>query len=645
MYEFHHGAARFAIDAHQKRSAATCRCHKILRMTPAASDTQPVLQALAPTLTELEAGVRKWWTSRHPQPLTPAQDAKLGSLADDLARQADALRAEQPLLVVVFMGGTGVGKSTLLNALAGAPIASASFARPTTRDPVVYLHESIAPARLDPALHSCRIVAHNRESLRQKVLVDTPDVDSNDLANREKLLQALPAADVVLYVGSQEKYHDQIGWDLFLQQKQRRAFAFVLNKWDRCRNVGAGARPDEDWKRDLVANGFEHPLLFRTCAQHWVDHPYQGATNPTPAVPEETFLDLVRWLEQGISRIEIEAIKSRGVGRLLDELGATIAAVAPPDLTKAASACEPAWRGTIHHDVDESVGLLLSTLEPHRTEIERHFAERRRHQFTGLMGGYLGFVQWLRSLGSSGWRPRISWMPSLPMPTAAGEKPTVDFNLVALLAQCSRDASDRHLDARHKALTTRLLLEAERLGVPLTLLQGRLAPVDALDWRSRRAQAMLEVFTEVERAWVEPTGSRRVIHRTMLFLGNTLPSLALFAMVALLLWQYFMEKRSFSTGDVLTPLAVVVLTMVILHVLIALVLPMRWPALRAEFRGELVRRLEGDVIAQYLPLPAELAGDLRADRDRALEVRKKVAETTAWLEARERGASVTQLYG
>jgi energy-coupling factor transporter ATP-binding protein EcfA2 len=613
--------------------------------TPVTSDTQSVLQALAPTLTGLEAGVRTWWTARHPQPLTPAQDAKLGELADDLARQADALRAEQPLLIIVFMGGTGVGKSTLLNALAGAPIASASFARPTTRDPVVYLHESISPQKLDPALHSCRIVAHNRDSLRQKVLVDTPDVDSNDLANREKLLQALPAADVVLYVGSQEKYHDQIGWDLFLQQKQRRAFAFVLNKWDRCRNVGAGARPDEDWKRDLVASGFEHPLLFRTCAQHWVDHPYPEGTNPTPAVPEETFLDLVRWLEQGISRIEIEAIKGRGVGRLLDDLGVTIEAVAPPDLTAPAAACDPAWRGTIHRDVDDSVALLLSTLEPHRDEIERHFAERRRHQFTGLMGGYLGFVQRLRSLGARGWRPRIPWVPSLPTRAGSGEKPVIDINLVDLLSRCSRDASDRHLDARHKALTTRLLLDAERLGVPLTLLQGRLAPVDALDWRARRAQAMLEVFTEVERAWVEPTGSRRILHRTMLFLGNTLPSVSLFAMVAMLLWQYFMDKRPFALYDLLLPLAVVVFTMVILHVLIALVLPMRWPSLRAEFRDELVRRLEGDVFTQYLPLPAELASDLRADRERALGLRKKVAETTAWLEARERGAAVMQLYG
>ena len=67
--------------------------------------------------------------------------------------------------------------------------------------------------RLDPALRLCRLSRHDRESLRDKVIVDTPDVDSNDTANRERLLELLPVADVVLYVGSQEKYHDQVGWD------------------------------------------------------------------------------------------------------------------------------------------------------------------------------------------------------------------------------------------------------------------------------------------------------------------------------------------------------------------------------------------------------------------------------------------------
>ena len=172
----------------------------------------------------------------------------------------------------MLMGGTGVGKSTLLNALAGGAIAQASFTRPTTRDPVVYYHESIRPDRLDPALRHCRLVPHDRPALEQKILVDTPDLDSNDLANREKLLQLLPVADVVLYVGSQEKYHDKLGWDLFLQQRKRRAFAFVLNKWDRCLQPAPRAcGPTRTCSATLKAEGFENPLLFRTCAQRWID--------------------------------------------------------------------------------------------------------------------------------------------------------------------------------------------------------------------------------------------------------------------------------------------------------------------------------------------------------------------------------------
>src|SRR4029078_2618895 len=97
-----------------------------------------------------------------------------------------------------------------------------------------------------------RLAPPARPARAQKVLVDTPDVDSTELANRDKLLRLLPVADVVLYVGSQEKYHDQIVWEIFNQQRKRRAFAFILNKWDRCVNTsGTGVLPDADLLHDL----------------------------------------------------------------------------------------------------------------------------------------------------------------------------------------------------------------------------------------------------------------------------------------------------------------------------------------------------------------------------------------------------------
>jgi energy-coupling factor transporter ATP-binding protein EcfA2 len=279
-------------------------------------DTTPVLRTLSPALRGLERGLRGWLDSPHRYPISTLNRAALEGLAGDLRRQADALDVDRPLLVVMLMGGTGVGKSTLLNALAGGTIAQASFQRPTTRDPVVYYHESVKPDRLDPALRHCRLIPHDRPSLEQKILVDTPDLDSTDLTNRERTLRLLPVADVILYVGSQEKYHDQLIWKEFLAQRTRRAFAFVVNKWDRCVHAGAaGLRPDEDLLRDLTALGFESPHLFRTCAQIWVD---KAAGVSTPDPPEgETFTDLVHWLEMGLSRLEIESIKARGVGQLL----------------------------------------------------------------------------------------------------------------------------------------------------------------------------------------------------------------------------------------------------------------------------------------------------------------------------------------
>ncbi|WP_454294244.1 dynamin family protein [Salana multivorans] len=179
------------------------------------------------------------------------------------------LRSDGAPLLVVVGGSTGAGKSTLVNSLLGAPLTRPGVLRPTTRSPVLVHHpsdgpwftaervfptlarvETLVPPAGDLAGASAGSAAHERDgtpvdgvrSLRLApypaippglALLDAPDIDSVESANRDLAAQLLAAADLWLFVTTAARYADAVPWELLRAAAARHAqVALVISRVD-----------------------------------------------------------------------------------------------------------------------------------------------------------------------------------------------------------------------------------------------------------------------------------------------------------------------------------------------------------------------------------------------------------------------------
>ena len=147
--------------------------------------------------------------------------------ADSLRRHVEeyllprAADLDAPLLVVI-LGSTGSGKSSLLNALAGAAVSPSGVLRPTTRKPMAIAHPDDLRGRVATVANRSGLVIRRDENARRGlVIVDAPDFDSVEAENREQAMGLLEVADLVIFMTTATRYADQVPWHVLARVRAR----------------------------------------------------------------------------------------------------------------------------------------------------------------------------------------------------------------------------------------------------------------------------------------------------------------------------------------------------------------------------------------------------------------------------------------
>ncbi|HEX8523458.1 MAG TPA: GTPase domain-containing protein, partial [Tepidisphaeraceae bacterium] len=199
--------------------------------------------------------------------------------------------------MVVVLGGTGTGKSTIVNRLLGADVTAASFRRTFTAGAVAvaaqradvaegWLDVPHAVAESQPARGEADrliVVEHVSEVTERLVLVDTPDLDGDQPAHHAQADRAFRWAEGIVFLVTPEKYQMT---ELIPYYRLARRYAvpavFVMNKVEE-------AEAARDYAEQLAGHGFAGASVFAVGRD---DSPFQAEEGRNLGALSETLKNL-----------------------------------------------------------------------------------------------------------------------------------------------------------------------------------------------------------------------------------------------------------------------------------------------------------------------------------------------------------------